>query len=113
MYGARWNGSRVQVRLVACFRALPGVPVWSPTVNALHPMKPGLIDGLALVEATQICLGRRAPECIALLTLCRMRARGQNVLQYCRDIRSSRATLYRQAAKGAKKVALYLNKRCV
>ena len=56
VWGAEWTGDRVAERLVAVFRARPNTPIYSPRKGVFEPSHP--IDGLELITAVQLCLGR-------------------------------------------------------
>jgi hypothetical protein len=76
VWGAHWTGERVAERLVAVFRALPNTPIYSPRKGVFEPSQP--IDGLDLITAVQLCLGRETQICYQLLQWARMRARGES-----------------------------------
>ena len=98
-------------RLVAAFRKLPSTPVYSPIATRLEPaLRAEPLDGLALIEATSLYLGRRSPQRLQLLAYARTRAAGGAIAHLCLEHGWSRATLYRQIRAAAEVVAAGLNR---
>jgi hypothetical protein len=77
VWGVDWTGERVAERLVAAFRAMPGISIYSPSKGVFEPSRP--IDGLELITVVQLCLGRESRECRDLLTWARLKAKAGDV----------------------------------
>jgi hypothetical protein len=92
--GRSWSGPRYRARrttacslsaiaqvLRAWTEGFPNTPIYSPRKGAFEPANP--IDGLELVTAVQLCLGRERQTCYGLLQWARMRARGESIRAFC------------------------------
>jgi hypothetical protein len=109
VWGAHWTGERVAERLVAVFRALPNTPIYSPRKGVFEPSQP--IDGLDLITAVQLCLGRETQICYQLLLWARMRARGESIRTFCVEGGRKRSTFYRRRGRALDRVAAFLNEQ--
>jgi hypothetical protein len=107
VWGRDWTGDRVAERLVAVFRELPNAPLYSPRRGVFEPSHP--IDGLELITAVQLCLGRETQTCYRLLQWARMRARGESIRAFCVEGGRKRSTLYYWRRHTLEKVAASLN----
>jgi hypothetical protein len=108
VWGSNWSADRVADGLVAVFRALPGTPIYSPRLGVFKPLHP--IQGLELITAVQLCLGRESPAARLLLAWARMRAAGESFQAHCREIGRARSTCYHQRNSSLKRVAAWLNR---
>jgi hypothetical protein len=109
VWGRNWTPERVAERLVAVFRALPNTPIYSPRKGVFEPSRP--IDGLELVTAVQLCLGRESPAAQRLLVWARMRGTGQSVRAHYRENGRPRSTAYYRRRRSLKRIAAFLNEQ--
>jgi hypothetical protein len=109
MWGPEWTGQRVAERLVAVFRELPNTPIYSSRKGVFEPFHP--IDGLELIAAMQLCLGRETQTCYRLLQWARMRARGESVPAFCLEGGRNRSTFYYRRGQALNRVATFLNQQ--
>jgi hypothetical protein len=92
VWGSNWTSERVAERLIAVFRDLPNTAIYSPRKGVFEPSRP--IDGLELITAVQICLGRESRAAYRLLTWARMRATGGSIRGFCREHRDNKRSTY-------------------
>jgi hypothetical protein len=59
------------------FGQCQGFPIYSPSEGVFEPSRP--IDGLELITAVQLCLGRETQARQRLLQWARMGARGESI----------------------------------
>jgi hypothetical protein len=109
VWGADWTGDRVAERLIAGFRELPNTPIYSPRKGVFEPSHP--IDGLDLITAVQLCLGRETQTCYQLLQWARMRARGESIRAFCVEGGRKRSTFYYRRGRALNRVATFLNEQ--
>lgn len=114
MYGAFWTDELVAARLVAVFKRLPGVPVYSPRAGSMHrnifdPVPP--IDGVDLIAAVHESLGYESKDAYRLLRWARTRASESSIREFCAANGLNRSTYYGQKNRALKKVAVWLNGR--
>jgi len=108
LFGTEWTAERVADRLVAAFRGMRGVPIYSPRKGVFAPHRP--IDGLELIAAAQQALGRESPLCMYLLTWARSRA-DRKVAAFCHEAGRPRSTLYHRRRRALERIAAFLNEQ--
>jgi hypothetical protein len=112
VYAASWTAGRVLERLELAFRAAQGRGVWSPRRNELLPaIGDGPVDGLALIAASAIYLGRQAQDRVWLLTRASSLAYGRSIRETSRSQGWTRSEFYRRTNAAAATVAARLNER--
>jgi hypothetical protein len=73
-------------------RKAPELPNLFLPQGRFQPSQP--IDGLDLITAVQLCLGRETESCYRLLLWARMRARGESIRAFCVEGGRKRSTFY-------------------
>jgi hypothetical protein len=111
VWGVDWTGERVAERLVAAFRAMPGISIYSPSKGVFEPSRP--IDGLELITVVQLCLGRESRECRDLLTWARLKAKAGDVSirEHFRQAGRNRKSFYYRRDRDLDRVAAFLNEQ--
>jgi hypothetical protein len=109
VWSTEWTGDRVAERLVAVFRAMPGISIYFPRKGVSEPSHP--IDGFDLITAVQLCLGRETQNCYWLLQWARMRARGESIRAFCVEGGRNRSTFYNRRGGALNRVAAFLNEQ--
>ena len=98
-------------RLIEAFRAMRGVPIYSPRCGVFDPLRP--IDGLELIAAVQKILGRESPACYRLFRWARVRAEGGSFREFCREAGRPRSSAYYRRAKSLARIAAALKEMAV
>jgi hypothetical protein len=104
MYGTGWTGTHVTDRLIAFFRAHPGVTV---SIDGGDPA-PGTIDGAELVRVCRRVLGPTTPAATVLITYARARAGGTSIRDLCDGRGWKKPSLFRQVRTASHDVAAWL-----
>jgi hypothetical protein len=82
-----WTPHGVGERLVAAFRLLPNVPVFSLGCIAPNdPARPELQAAIDLIDATERHLGADSDARKKLLSWARARASGRSIAEICREM---------------------------
>lgn len=111
-----WTSEILSERLVAAFRAMPYVPIYSPKRNALlvalRPSQTISTEALyALVGLTARYVPRESKARLALLTQARAKAGlGASVSEFCREMGWPRATFHLRLILATKMVVDGLNR---
>jgi hypothetical protein len=107
IFGTEWTQERVAERLIEAFRAMRGIPIYSPRKGAFDPFRP--VDGLDLISAVQKILGRESPACFRLFGWARTQANGDSFRELCRESGRARSTAYYRRARTLTRIAAVLN----
>src|SRR5438270_2079639 len=113
VYGESWTAARVTGRLIVAFQEMQGVAIRSSgggDIVELLGVK-GPVDGLRLIQATAMALGRTSIGRKILLTYCHGVATAEDISQICLEMSLSRSVMYRKSTDAAECVAAWLNSR--
>lgn len=110
-----WTAERVGEAVIAAFRALPHMPVYSPRRAEFMPVLPGQdVSPLDVLALSEHVLGRSTPERRILLIWARSKATrgdvGGSVRQYCVERSIDHKTFIRRRKRACAMIAAEMNR---